>query len=61
MIKLKITEVDKETKKSKKDYILPIASAGIGLGLTCFLMHTGVVNYNNFIDFSILDKIINEI
>lgn len=50
VIILKITEVDKETKKSKKDYILPIASAGIGLGLTCFLMQTGVVIYNNFID-----------
>ena len=61
VIILKITEVDKETKKSKKDYILPIASAGIGLGLTCFLMQTGVVNYNNFIDLDTVGKAIDNI
>lgn len=61
VINLKITEVDKETKKSKKEYILPIASAGIGLGLTCFLMKTGVVNYNNFIDLDTVGKAIDNI
>ena len=61
VIDLKITEVNKETKKSKKEYILPIASAGIGLGLTCFLMQTGVVNYNNFIDLDTVGKAIDNI
>lgn len=61
VINLKITEVDKETKKSKRDYILPIASAGIGLGLTCFLIKTGVVNYNNLIDLDTVGKAINNI
>lgn len=36
--KMKIKEIDKETKKSKMKHILPIASAGIGLGVTCYLM-----------------------
>lgn len=61
MIKLKITEVDKETKKSKKDYILPIASAGIGLGLTCFLMHTGVIDYNNLASLDGIENAIRNI
>lgn len=61
VMNLKITGVDKETKKSKKDYILPIASAGIGLGLTCFLMKTGVISYNNFIDIDTVEKALNNI
>lgn len=61
VIDLKITEVDKGTKKSKKDYILPIASSGIGLGLTCFLMKTGVVDYNNIINLDIVGKAIDNI
>ena len=54
--KMKIKEIDKETKKSKMKHILPIASAGIGLGVTCYLMQTGVLNYDNLISFNTVES-----
>lgn len=61
VISLKITEVDKETKKSKKDYILPIAMAGLGFGATCLLMKTGVINYNNLLDMNSVNDVIETV
>lgn len=48
---MKIVDVDQETKKSKfKRHILPIIKTGLGLGVTCYFIKTGVLNYNDLIN-----------
>lgn len=52
---MKIVDVDHETKKSKfKRHILPIIKTGLGLGVTCYFLKTGVLHYENLIN---MDKV----
>lgn len=54
-----IKNVDKEQKKSKLKTILPIASSGLALGLTAYLMQQGVIQYDDVLNLGNgnLDKI----
>lgn len=58
---MKIKEVDKESKNTKAKHILPIASAGLGLGLTCFFMQIGVINYDNLVNFEAAEDLVRNI
>ena len=57
---MKIKSIDKEKRKENLKKILPIVTSGLALGISAFLVHKGVLQYNNIVDLGNgnLDKII---
>lgn len=47
---MKIKSIDKEKRKEILKKILPIATSGLALGISAFLIHKGVLHYNNIVD-----------
>ena len=58
---MKIVKIDKEQKKSKMKHIAPIVQSGIALGLTCFLIKTGIIDYNSLVNLDSVKDILSSI
>lgn len=58
---MKIKNINKETKNTNKKNLLPIAKAGLSLGLTVALMKVGVINYDSMINWESMSDVINNI
>lgn len=56
---MKIKNIDKETKNTKMKYLLPIAKAGLSLGLTAALINTGIVDYDAMLNWEKMSDIVN--
>lgn len=54
---MKIKNIDKETKHNKKEYILPIAKAGLSLGLTVALIKSGMIDYDAMLNWEELSDV----
>lgn len=58
---MKIKNIDRETKNSKKKYLVPIAKAALGLGITTVLIKTGMKDYDAMLNWESLSDMINNI
>lgn len=58
---MKIINIDKKQKESKMKYILPIVKSGVALGLTCYLVQTGVLEYNNLVNLDNMREVFNNV
>lgn len=58
---MKITSIDKNNSKEKMKYIAPIVQSGVALGLTVYLIRTGVLNYNNLVNMDQVKNMVNNI
>lgn len=56
---IKTEKLNNDNNFKKLKYIVPIVQSGVGLGLTCFLVSTGVINYENLINFDIIKDSFN--
>lgn len=61
MINLKITRIDKNNQKEGIKHILPIVQSGLALGLTVYLMRTGVLDYNKLVDMDNIKNMVSSI
>ena len=58
---MKIKNIDKETKNDKKKYLLPIAKAGLSLGLTVALIKTGAIDYDAMLNWDNVSDVLNNL
>ena len=56
---MKIKNINKETKNTKKKFLLPIAKAGLSLGLTTALIKTGMIDYDAMLNWENVSDILN--
>ena len=53
---MKITSIDTQTKKENFKKIVSIATSGLGLGVTYYLIKNGILNYGQVLDLNKFDK-----
>lgn len=56
---MKIKNIDKETKNNKNKYLIPIAKAGLSLGLTTALITSGVIDYDSLLNWESVSDMVN--
>ena len=61
MKNLKITRIDKNNQKKGIKHILPIVQSGLALGLSVYLMRTGVLDYNKLVDMDNIKNMVSSI
>lgn len=54
---MKITSVDTQTKKENFKKIVSIATSGLGLGVTYYLIKNGILNYGQVLDLNKFDSV----
>ena len=54
---MKITSIDTQTKKENFKKIVSIATSGLGLGVTYYLIKNGILNYGQVLDLNKFDSV----